>query len=276
MVMLLLLRQLQAMQDLEAARRTLEDRVEQRTRALESAQGTLLRAERMNTVALMGAGLAHDLNNLLCAVKSSADLALLNLEDGVAPGEKELNRISLAADRAAVLTRRLMGFARREREELMPMNLGREVREMEVTLRFLLPRTVELHIDAPTEDDLVVHGSRLRLEQMLVNLVANAVDAMPDGGVLGIRVARGGPAEDLAMIEVSDSGIGMAPKIQAQIFDPFFTTKAPGKGTGLGLPTLKATVEEGGGRLEVDSEPGQGSRFRILLPVHSMDEISPR
>jgi signal transduction histidine kinase len=169
-----------------------------------------------------------------------------------------------------------MGFARREREELMPMNLGREVREMEVTLRFLLPRTVELHIEVSTEAALMVHGSRPRLEQMLVNLVANAVDAMPEGGVLGIQVTCCGPARDLAMIEVSDSGIGMAPEIQAQIFDPFFTTKAPGKGTGLGLPTLKAMVEEGGGQLEVESAPGQGSRFRILLPVHSMDEISPR
>jgi signal transduction histidine kinase len=276
MVVLLLLRQLQAMQDLEAARRTLEDRVEQRTRALENAQGTLLRAERMNTVALMGAGLAHDLNNLLCAVKSSADLAVLNLEDGLAPGEKELNRIALAADRAALLTRRLMGFARREGEELMAMDLGREVYEMEVTLRFLLPRTVELRIEVTPGATLVVRSSRLRLEQMLVNLVANAVDAMPDGGLLGIRVARCGPGMDLAMIEVSDSGIGMTPEILAQIFDPFFTTKAPGKGTGLGLPTLKAMVEEGGGQLEVESAPGRGSRFRILLPVRPEDEVSPR
>jgi signal transduction histidine kinase len=267
MVVLLLLRQLQAIQDIEGARRTLELRVEQRTRALENAQGTLLRAERMNTVALMGAGLAHDLNNLLCAVKSSADLAVLNLEDGIVPGEKDLNRIAQAADRAALLTRRLMGFARREGEELTALDLGLEVREMEVTLRFLVPRTVELRIEGPEGPTLIVQSSRLRLEQMLVNLVANAVDAMPDGGVLGIRMARGGPAADQAMIEVSDSGIGMAPGILAQIFDPFFTTKAPGKGTGLGLPTLKATVEEAGGQLEVESTPGRGSRFRILLPV---------
>jgi signal transduction histidine kinase len=267
MVVLLLLRQVQAMQDLEAARRTLEDRVQQRTQALEQAQNTLLRAERMNTVALMGAGLAHDLNNLLCAVKSSADLAVLNLEDGVAPGEKELNRIAQAADRAALLTRRLMGFARREGEELAAMDLGREVLEMEVTLRFLLPRSVVLHIDAPARETLLVQSSRLRLEQMLVNLVANAVDAMPGGGKLGIRVARSGAGQDQAMIEVSDSGVGMSEEVLARIFDPFFTTKAPGKGTGLGLPSLKAMVEEGDGRLEVESAPGRGSRFRILIPI---------
>ncbi|HEX7552268.1 MAG TPA: ATP-binding protein [Geothrix sp.] len=276
MVVLLLLRQVQAIQDLEAARRTLEDRVQQRTTALEHAQDTLLRAERMNTVALMGAGLAHDLNNLLCAVKSSADLALLNLEDGVAPGEKELNRIAQAADRAALLTRRLMGFARREGEELSSMDLGREVRGMEVTLRFLLPRSVELHIDAPEREAIVVQSSRLRLEQMLVNLVANAVDAMPGGGKLSIRVARSGPEGGQAMIEVTDSGVGMTEEVLARIFDPFFTTKAPGKGTGLGLPSLKAMVEEGDGRLEVVSELGRGTRFRILIPSLPEAAISPR
>jgi signal transduction histidine kinase len=276
MVVLLLLRQVQAIQDLEAARRTLEDRVQQRTAALEQAQNTLLRAERMNTVALMGAGLAHDLNNLLCAVKSTADLAVLNLEDGIATGEKELNRIAQAADRAAVLTRRLMGFARREGEELSTMDLGREVREMEVTLRFLVPRSVVLRIDAPEHEAIQVRSSRLRLEQMLVNLVANAVDAMPGGGKLGIRVARGGPQQEQAMIEVSDSGVGMTEEVLARIFDPFFTTKAPGKGTGLGLPSLKAMVEEGKGRLEVESTPGRGSRFRILLPILSGEVISPR
>ena len=276
MVVLLLLRQVQAIQDLEAARRTLEDRVQQRTAALEHAQDTLLRAERMNTVALMGAGLAHDLNNLLCAVKSTADLAVLNLEDGIAPGEKELNRIAQAADRAAVLTRRLMGFARREGEELGSLDLGREVREMEVTLRFLVPRSVVLHIDAPDHEAIVVQSSRLRLEQMLVNLVANAVDAMPGGGQLGIRVARSGPTGDQAMIEVSDSGVGMTEEVLARIFDPFFTTKAPGKGTGLGLPSLKAMVEEGHGRLEVASAPGRGSRFRILIPILPGLAPSPR
>jgi two-component system cell cycle sensor histidine kinase/response regulator CckA len=224
----------------------------------------------------MGAGLAHDLNNLLCAVKSSADLALLNLEDGVAPGEKELSRIAQAADRAALLTRRLMGFARREGEELSSMDLGREVREMEVTLRFLLPRSVELRIDVPAGAAIVVQSSRLRLEQMLVNLVANAVDAMPGGGKLTIRVARSGPEGDQAMIEVTDSGVGMTADVLTRIFDPFFTTKAPGKGTGLGLPSLKAMVEEGDGRLEVDSEPGRGTQFRILLPDFSGETISPR
>ncbi len=271
MVVLLLLRQVQAVEDLEAARRTLEDRVRDRTQVLEQAQHTLIRTERMNALAMMGAGLAHDLNNLLGAVKSSADLAVMNLEEGVPPGPAELNRIAMAADRAALLTRRLMEFARREEEALQPLDLGRELRGMEVTLSLLLPRSVNLVIDVPLEDVLMVKSSTLRLEQMMVNLVANARDAMPTGGYLGIQVIRGGDHGEKALIQVIDSGTGMPPEVLARIFDPFYTTKEPGKGTGLGLSSLKAMVEEGRGALEVESEPGLGTRFRILLPL-----VSPR
>jgi len=142
---------------------------------------------------------------------------------------------------------------------------------MEVTLRLLLPRSVNLVIDVPLEDTLVVRSSTLRLEQMMVNLVANARDAMPTGGHLGIQVARGGAGDGQALIEVIDSGTGMTPEVLTRIFDPFYTTKEPGKGTGLGLSSLKAMVEEGGGSLGVESEPGFGTRFRILLPL-----VSPR
>jgi signal transduction histidine kinase len=276
MVALLLMRQIQAVEDLESARRTLEDRVRDRTSVLEQAQNTLIRTERMNALAMMGAGLAHDLNNLLGAVKSSADLAVMNLEDGVPPGPAELNRIALAADRAALLTRRLMEFARREEEALQPVDLGRELRGMEVTLRLLLPRAVNLVIDVPLEDALVVKSSTLRLEQMMVNLVANARDAMPAGGHLGIQVTRSKAGREQALIEVIDSGIGMPPAVLARIFDPFYTTKEPGKGTGLGLSSLKAMVEEGGGNLAVESEPDVGTRFRILLPLVPGKALTPR
>jgi len=116
---------------------------------------------------------------------------------------------------------------------------------------------------------MVVTSLRLRLEQMLVNLVANAGDAMPDGGNLNILVGPGAAGTGQAMIEVIDTGTGMTPELLERIFDPFFTTKPPGKGTGLGLPSLKAMVEESGGSLAVASEPGKGSRFLILLPVVS-------
>ncbi|MDP1831170.1 MAG: ATP-binding protein [Geothrix sp.] len=276
MVMLLMLRQFQAIQDLQDARRNLEDRVQQRTLALEQAQDTVMRTERMNTLALMGAGLAHDLNNLLCAMKSSAELAVMNMEEGRPPAPRDLARIASTADRAALLTRRLMGFVRREVEELSPTDLGREVMEMEATLRFLLPRSVDLRVEVSPGEPLVVQSSRLRLEQMLVNLVANARDAMPEGGHLSIHAGPGAPGTSHAIIEVADSGMGMTPQILERIFEPFFTTKAPGKGTGLGLSSLKAMVEESGGRLHVESEPGQGARFRILLPRVPAEGLSPR
>jgi signal transduction histidine kinase len=270
-VLLLLFRQVLAIADLEVARRTLEDRVRQRTKALEKAQGTLLRTERMNTMALMGAGLAHDLNNLLSVIKSSAELAVIELEENGQTVTRDLTRIATAADRAARLTGRLMGFVRRESEELSPMDVAREIREMESTLRLLLPRSVSLHMEFPMGGGVFVRSSKLRLEQMLVNLVANAGGAMPGGGKLTIYAGPGDPGTEDALIEVADSGIGMTPEVLERIFDPFFTTKPSGKGVGLGLPSLKALVQSSGGRLEVRSEPGRGSRFRIFLPQVLVD-----
>jgi signal transduction histidine kinase len=276
MVVLLLLRQFQAIRDLQVARESLEKRVHQRTRALEQAQDTLLRTERMNTLALMGAGLAHDLNNLLCAMKGSAELAVLQLEEGQPVAPRDLTRLASTADRAASLTRRLMGYVRSEAEELTALDLGQELLQMEATLRLILPRSVRLGIEVPLDQALLVASTKSRLEQMLVNLVANARDAMPEGGRLQIRLRPGGSGAEQVVIEVVDSGTGMTLEIQEHIFDPFFTTKPPGKGTGLGLPSLKAMVEADGGGLEVASTPGVGSTFRILLPRLQVEAVSPR
>ena len=276
MVVLLLLRQFQAIRDLQVARESLEKRVQQRTKALEQAQDTLLRTERMNTMALMGAGLAHDLNNLLCAMKGSAELAVFQLEEGLPLVPKDLTRLASTADRAADLTRRLMGYVRAEAEELHALDLGQELLQMEATLRLILPRSVVMSIEVPADQTLLAASTKSRLEQMLVNLVANARDAMPEGGRLQIRLRPGGSGAEQVVIEVVDSGTGMTLEIQEHIFDPFFTTKPPGKGTGLGLPSLKAMVEADGGGLEVASTPGVGSTFRILLPRLQVEAVSPR
>ncbi len=268
LVVLLMVRQFQAIQDLQVARRTLEDRVQARTRALEQAQDTLLRTERMNTLALMGAGLAHDLNNLLAVMKAASELAVLQAQEGRPPDLESLGRIADTAERAATLTRHLMGFVRREEEAPAPLDLRAALDEVEKTLRMLVPRSVVLQISLPPEMALVVRSSRARLEQMLVNLVVNAVDAMPAGGRLDIQVGPSASESARVAIEVADTGCGMAPDVLERIFDPFFTTKPPGKGTGLGLPSLKALVEEAGGRMEVESPVGEGSRFRILLPEY--------
>jgi signal transduction histidine kinase len=123
---------------------------------------------------------------------------------------------------------------------------------------------------------MTVQSSMLRVEQMVVNLVVNARDAMPDGGVLTVRTGVGMEDTPMALLEVTDTGIGMAPDTLARIFDPFFTTKPAGQGTGLGLSSLKAMVEEGDGRMEVASEPGRGARFRIYLPLMPSAGVSPR
>jgi two-component system cell cycle sensor histidine kinase/response regulator CckA len=140
------------------------------------------------------------------------------------------------------------------------------VASLDSTLGLLVPRTVSLRVEIEADGPLMVHSSRLRLEQMVVNLVANARDAMPQGGYLTIKVCAGDCAGNMTLLEVADTGTGMTPEVQARIFEPFYTTKAPGKGTGLGLPSLKAMVDEAGGRLEVESEKGRGSRFRLFLP----------
>ncbi len=274
MVALLLLRQFQAIQDLQVARRTLEDRVQARTKALEQAQDMLLRTERMNSLALMGAGLAHDLNNFLAAIKASADLVTLGIEEGVMPELKDLARISNGADRAADLTRRLMAFVHREAEVLSPVDLAAVVFDLKATLGLLLPRNVALTVELQPDRPLMVLSSRLRLEQMVVNLVANARDAMPTGGSLTIKAGSYGAEDGMVRLEVSDTGMGMTPDVRARIFEPFFTTKAPGKGTGLGLPSLKAMVEEAGGQVEVVSDLGAGSTFVISLP--RLEEVSLR
>ena len=266
MVVLLLLRQFQAIEDLHAARRTLEARVLHRTEALEQAQDMLLRTERMNSAALIGAGLAHDLNNLMGVIHASAELASLAHESDSKAMQKDLDHISAAADQAAQLTKRMMAFVRREPEPLGPLDLGRVVRGMEATLGMMLPRSIRLRIEVANGEPLLVHSSPLRIEQMVVNLVANARDAMPGGGSLSVHVMTCQGDGAMALLEVRDTGAGMAPEVEARIFEPFFTTKVQGKGTGLGLPSLKAMVEEAGGRLEVESALGQGSRFSLLLP----------
>jgi signal transduction histidine kinase len=261
---LLFLRQIHAVRELQAARAELEARVRQRTEALERAQTTLLRTEKLNTLALMGAGVAHDLNNLLTSVCSSAELAAGHMAEGIPPHPAALRRIVATAEQAAQLTKRLMGYARPGTEALGLMDLGAEIQEIEPTLRLLLPRTVHLRLEPALAAAPLVLGSRPRLEQMLVNLVVNARDAMPEGGTITVRFGAG---DGGAVIEVADTGTGIAPELHDRIFELFFTTKPEGRGTGMGLPSLKALVEETGGSIRVESEAGRGSRFRILLPA---------
>ncbi len=270
---LLLVRQFLLLRVIRSANERLEERVLTRTRALEDLQKITLRNERMNAIGVLGAGLTHDLNNALTGIRGCAELARLSLEDGHPPSVEDLDRILVAADQSATLTSRLMAFARQEKEELGTLDLVEEVSGMEAILRMMLTRKVSLKLDLG-ERPIRIHGSRTQLEQILVNLVGNARDAMPQGGLISLRVwCEAQAASPVACLEVGDSGEGMKPDIQAHIFDPFFTTRPSGKGTGLGLASVKYLMEAAGGSIGVESQPGRGSRFLLRF---RLDPAAPQ
>lgn len=262
---LLLIRQFLLLREVRRANEDLEERVLARTASLEELQGIMLRTERMNSVGALGAGLAHDLNNALGVITSSAELCKMDVEEGQAPAAADLERIMVAARQSSVLTSRLMAFARQEDEVLGPIDLADEVGNMEHVLRMMLPRNIALHMDV-ADDPAPVKGSLNRFEQILVNLVGNARDAMPEGGSIRLRLWLEPPSVHL---EVIDDGEGMTPETQSCMFKPFFTTKPPGKGTGLGLASVKLLVEESSGRIQVESAVGQGTRFKLSFPLLS-------
>lgn len=268
--LLLVARQFLLLKEVQRSNEQLEERVRERTRTLEDLQGLLLRTERLNSVGALGAGLAHDLNNALAGIRGYAQIARMRLEEEHQPPTAEdLDRILVAADQSAALTGRLMAFARQEEEGHGRLDLAAETSSLESLLRMMLTRRTALSLDLG-HGPAPIYTSRNHLEQMLVNLVGNARDAMPNGGTISVKVRvdpKAVPPE--ASLEISDTGSGMTPEVQARIFQPFFTTKAPGKGTGLGLASVKHLVERANGTIQVESQPGLGSRFILRFPLRS-------
>ncbi len=263
---LLLLRQFLSFRDLQQFSHTLELRVEERTQALEQNQRLMLNTVRMNTLASLGAGLAHDLNNLIGAARNYTTLAQGDLAEGTIPDPQDLERVQHALGRAGELTSSLMAFGRGEGGEAIRFDLEARVRESDRLLRVLLPRNIALRIET-TGRPLPLIGQPAHWDQILVNLVSNARDAMPEGGIIWVRLR---PVEgDRALLEVEDNGQGMPMSVQAHIFDAFFTTKAPGKGTGLGLASVRALVTQAGGELRLWSAEGKGTKFTLEWPLAS-------
>jgi signal transduction histidine kinase len=245
----------------------LESRVEERTHDLESMQEAMLRTERMNAMAVLGAGMAHDLNNALATVRACAELALGKLEEGRALETKDLDHILVAADQSAALTRRLMNYGRAEDEPLKTICLREELSHLETILRMLLGRHISLRLELG-QVTVPIFGSRAQIEQIFVNLVANARDAMQSGGEIIIRLSHSVSAgHPIARVEVEDSGEGMTPEVQAKLFSPFFTTKGHGRGTGLGLASVRQLMQDLGGSLAVASQPGVGTTFVLRIPL---------
>ena len=258
-----------ANQDVTARKRTEE--------ALTRAEDQLRQSQRMEAVGRLAGGIAHDFNNLLTAIIGNSDLAL----DGLAkddPNRPFVEDIKEVADRAAVLTRQILAFSRRQLLKPEVVDLNEIVQLMGPLLRRTLGEEVRIDI-------VLAPGLRLvevdphQVEQVLMNLAVNARDAMPEGGGIAIETANAelGPDDDLSDVElepgsyvtlaVSDTGQGMDEETRSRIFEPFFTTKELGKGTGLGLSTVFGIVRQSGGGVAVDSKVGKGSTFKVYLPA---------
>jgi len=239
----------------------------------------LRQAQKMEAIGQLTGGIAHDFNNLLTIILANAEL----LSRG--PDEASLRDIISAAVSGRLMVNQLLGFARRSTLTLEPVHLGHLLNDLAAVLRRVLPADIELLVFAD-EDLPEVSADGHAVEQILLNLVNNARDAMPDGGVLRLEtsctwisdaqrnVLGPGSASEYVCLAVDDTGQGMDEATRQRAFEPFFTTKPVGKGTGLGLATVYGLIKQHGGFVQIDSAPGAGTRLRIYFPV--ADETTRR
>jgi len=227
-----------------------------------------IEAQKMEVVGNLSGGIAHDFNNLLTVIIGSTTLVRSETQNASEPVLRYLNDIDAATSRATLMTRQLLSFSGGRVNELSTIDLAQVVRSMGTMLPRLLGSRIEIRVLTPDVTATII-ASRAGLEQILLNLSVNARDAMPDGGQLTLELSI---EDDSAILTTSDTGVGMDPEVLARVFEPFFTTK--NTGTGLGLATVMARVEQFGGHIEARSERGHGSTFVITFPLHS--GTSPR
>ena len=233
-------------------------------------------AQKMEAVGRLAGGVAHDFNNLLMVVSGYTEVLLENTER-THPMYPKIEAIQQAADRATTLTRQLLAFSRKQLLELKVVDVNAIVADIERLLRPLIGENIELATRLASDLGRTRADSG-QIEQVIMNLVVNAKDAMPNGGRIAIQTANVNLDDDwrreysyiqpgpYVMLSVADNGQGMDKETQSRIFEPFFTTKEKGKGTGLGLSTVYGIVKQSGGYVFAQSEPGQGTAFRIYLP----------
>ena len=273
---------LQDMSDLEALRQSREDLVKdieerQRTeQALQQSQDQLRQAQKMEAIGRLAGGVAHDFNNLLTIITGRCDLLLVGMDQTNALSA-EIGVIRDAAQRAASLTRQLLAFSRKQVLQPEILDLNEVVGNLETMLRLAIGDSIEMRtVLRPGLGQ--VKADPGQIEQIILNIVINARDAMPSGGKLVIETADVSLDEEFqarhsvagtghyVMMAITDTGCGMDEETRARVFEPFFTTKEPGKGTGLGLSTVYGIVKQSGGQVWVYSEPGRGSTFKVYLP----------
>jgi two-component system cell cycle sensor histidine kinase/response regulator CckA len=254
-------------------RRTLENQINQ--------------SQKMESVGQLAGGIAHDFNNVLSAIMMANDF-LLNAHKPTDPSFQDIMQIKQNATRAAALVRQLLAFSRKQTLRPQVIDLGETLSDIGMLLKRLIGEKVTFPGVVHGRDLWPVKADVSQFEQVIVNLVVNARDAMPSGGKLAIRTAnvpadevakfayKGMPPADYVLVEVSDTGTGIPADIVDKIFEPFFSTKEVGKGTGLGLSTVYGIVKQTGGFIYVDSEADKGTSFRIFLPRHHAEqEVQP-
>jgi len=221
-------------------------------------------SQRLEAVGRLAGGVAHDFNNLLMVITGYSHM-LLDAMFPSDPARKDLEQVVKASERATDLTRQLLAFSRRQGVRASLVNLNALVQEMDRMLRRVLGEDIELIIKLAPELK-TVHADPGQIEQVILNMVVNARDAMSSGGRLLIETANAGqPNPGCVTISISDTGVGMDSQVLSRVFEPFFTTKE--HGTGLGLATSYGIIKENGGDLRVESTPGKGTTFHIELPV---------
>jgi hypothetical protein len=249
--------------------------------ARKAAENQLLQAQKLESIGRLAGGISHDFNNMLFAIRGYAELLELDMtNDGPIDRERaltSLRAVSDAADRASALTAQLLAFSRQQVVTPKVLDVNQSVRAVEPMLRRLIgeQNRLVLALDAATGRIMCDAG---QLDQIVINLVINARDAMPDGGTITVETANAVFDEAYAIehmdvdpgqyvrVSVTDTGVGMDHETRQHIFEPFFTTKDVGKGTGLGLATIYGIVSQAGGHIWLYSEPGHGSTFKLYFP----------
>ncbi|MDB6180220.1 ATP-binding protein [Paracoccus fistulariae] len=254
--------------------------------ALKTLEAQFVQSQKMQAIGQLAGGVAHDFNNLLTAIRGHCDLLMLR-HDKRDPDYADLDQISQNTNRAAALVGQLLAFSRKQNLKLELL----DPRDTLADLTHLLNRLVGERITLDISHDRKlrpIRADKRQLEQVIMNLVVNARDAMPDGGEITVRSDNihleepllrdrvSLPQGDYVRIEVRDQGGGIAPDMLDKIFEPFFTTKRTGEGTGLGLSTAYGIVKQTGGYIFCDSEPGKGSNFSLYFPAHAYADLAPQ
>jgi signal transduction histidine kinase/DNA-binding response OmpR family regulator len=222
----------------------------------------LRQAQKMEAIGQLAGGVAHDFNNLLTVIMGHARLLEETTDDEQA---RDINAIVTAGERAAGLTRQLLSFSRKQAREITLFDLNTQIREVVGMLRRLIGENIRL--ETALTGSPAIENDRGQIEQILMNLVVNARDAMPSGGVVTIATATERiDGSEWVRLTVSDNGTGMTDEVRRHIFEPFFTTKPIGQGTGLGLATVFSIINQSHGHLTVDSTVGEGTAFNVFLP----------